>query len=68
MGWVLIAAGLFSICGAASDWDWFMNSRKAALFVTLFHRTGARVVYALIGIGISVVGVLAVMGMISVSR
>ena len=38
VGLILVAAGLFSVCGAAFDWDFFMNSSKAWLFVKLFGR------------------------------
>jgi hypothetical protein len=43
MGWVLSAVGIFAICGAAFNCDWFMNSRKARLFLSLFGRGGARI-------------------------
>ena len=39
-GLILMAAGVFSIAGAALDWDFFINSRKARLFVSLFGRNG----------------------------
>ena len=29
MGWILIAAGLFSFAGGVFGWDWFLNSRRA---------------------------------------
>jgi len=50
--WILAAAGVFAIVGAAKDWDWFMNSRKAALWVRLFGRNGARVFYGVLGLAI----------------
>jgi hypothetical protein len=58
MGWLAMAAGAFSICGAAYDWDLFMNSRKARPFVQVFGRTGARVFYGLLGAGLVVGGAL----------
>ena len=42
-GIVILLAGLFSIVCAAFDFDWFMNNRRASLFVKLFKRNGARV-------------------------
>ena len=56
LGILLALGGLFSICGALLNWDWFFNSRKAQLFVTMFGRNGARVFYALLGLVILVMG------------
>lgn len=64
IGLLLVAAGVFSICGAAFDWDWFINSRKARFFVAVFGRTGARIFYALLGIAIAVAGVLIALGIL----
>lgn len=64
MGWVLVGCGAFAICGAAFDWDWFMNHRKAQLFVSLFGRPGARIFYALLGTAIAVAGVLVATGIL----
>lgn len=47
---ILLAAGVFTVVGAAADWDWFMNNRRAWLFVKLFGRNGARAVYVLLGL------------------
>ncbi len=62
VGLILVAAGLFSICGAAFDWDFFINSRKARLFVSILGRTGARVFYAILGLVIAVLGTLITLG------
>ena len=43
------AVGVFTICGAVFDWDFFMENRRARLFVWMFGRNGARVFYALLG-------------------
>lgn len=64
MGWFFMAAGLFAICGAWFDWDWFMNSRRAWIFVKLFGRNGARLFYGLLGTTIVVLGVLLVAGVL----
>jgi small neutral amino acid transporter SnatA (MarC family) len=48
--YLLMAAGVFTVLGAAADWDWFMNNRRAALFVRMFGRDGARVFYVLLGL------------------
>jgi len=64
IGMVMIAAGSFAICGAAFDWDFFMNSRKAQFWIMLLGRPGTRIFYGLLGAIVVVVGVLAMLGMI----
>ena len=59
---VLFAVGLFSITCAVMDWDFFMNSRRARLFVAIFGRTGARIFYVILGLAISGVGVAGAIG------
>ena len=58
-GLLLIFVGLFSLAGAFFDWEWFMNNRKARLFVALFGRRGARIFYGLLGLTIVAFGVFA---------
>ncbi len=64
VGLLLVAAGIFSICGAAFDWDFFINSRKARFFVSILGRTGARIFYVVLGIVIVVIGALVTLGMV----
>lgn len=64
IGLVLAAAGIFSICGAYFDWDWFIESRKARLMVSLFGRNGARVFYGLLGTLITLMGLLITVGVL----
>ena len=64
MGWLIAGCGAFAVCGAVFDWEWFMNHRKARLFVRLFGRGGARIFYALLGAGLAVLGVLMATGAI----
>jgi len=63
-GLILVAFGIFSICGAVFDWDWFINSRKARFFVAIFGRTGARIFYGILGLVIIVIGVLVTLGIL----
>jgi hypothetical protein len=49
MPFLLVGAGAFSIAGAAKDWDFFMNNRRARLIVAILGREGARVFYGLLG-------------------
>ena len=55
MGFLMLCAGVFCLCAAAYDWDFFFENMRAQLFVRLFGRTGARVVYGLIGVLLVVV-------------
>jgi hypothetical protein len=64
-GLIFLAIGIFTLSGAIFDWDWFMNSRKAKFFVTIFSRPGARIFYGLLGSGFFVLGILAMFGVIS---
>ncbi|MCI0587672.1 MAG: immunity 17 family protein [Planctomycetes bacterium] len=68
MGWVFAGCGAFAICGAAFDWDWFMNNHKARLFVILLGRRGARLVYGFLGSGLVVLGALMAMGILGEGR
>ena len=63
-GLFVIAAGVFSICGALFNWDWFMNHRKAQFFSRVLGRQGARVFYGALGTAIAVVGGAISLGVI----
>lgn len=63
-GLLIVAAGIFCVSGAVFDWNFFMNSSKAWIFVKLFGRNGARVFYVLLGGFIAVLGVLMTMGIV----
>lgn len=58
---VLLGAGLFSVLGAALNWNFFLNSRRARLFMRLFGRNGTRIVYLLLGSGLVVLGVMGLL-------
>ena len=57
VGLLIIAAGVFVLIAVAQDWDWFFNSRRAQLFVSLFGRGGARIFYGLLGIAFTIGGI-----------
>ena len=61
-GIFLIAAGIFSICGALFDWEWFMNHRKAQFFNRIWGRQGTRIFYGALGVAISAIGIAATTG------
>jgi immunity protein 17 of polymorphic toxin system len=63
-GSVIAACGAFSAAGALCDWDWFVNHRKAWLFMKLFGRTGTRGIYLVLGLGLLVLGVLIALGIL----
>ena len=65
---IFIAIGAFSIMASLFDWDFFFNNRKAQLFLRLFGRTGARIIYTIIGLGIFLVGFLSMIGLIDLSN
>lgn len=52
----LIGAGVFTVIGAIQDWDWFMNHRRAWIFVKLLGRKGARIFYMISGSAIALYG------------
>jgi len=56
MPYFFVVSGLFAFFSALSNWEWFMAHPRAALFVKLFGRTGARVAYASIGVTLIVIG------------
>ena len=62
-GLVLAAIGIFSVCGAALDWEFFMNHRKARFMVAILGRAGARAFYGLLGSGLVVCGALMSLGL-----
>lgn len=65
MEWIfLVAMGIFALCGAVLEWEFFMNHRKAQFFINLFGRKGTRVFYSLLGTGFIVLGILLGTGMI----
>ncbi|EAZ93140.1 immunity 17 family protein [Crocosphaera chwakensis] len=63
-GLFVIAAGIFSLCGAILNWDWYMNHRKARFLVRIFGRGGARVFYGVLGLGLIILGGLLLFGFI----
>lgn len=54
---VFILIGVFSVFGGALDWDFFMENRRARLFVMILGRLGARIFYVLLGIVIFLIGI-----------
>lgn len=67
-GLLFVAMGIFALCGAGLDWNWFMNHRKARFLVWIFGRNGARLVYGLVGCLLIVLGALLTLGIIKDNR
>jgi len=65
LGALMIAGGVFSVSGAAFNWEWFMTARKARFIVAIAGRTGARIFYGVLGLALIVIGVLALTGFIA---
>ncbi len=63
---LLIGVGLFSTIASFTNWDYFFNHRKAKFFISLFGRTGTRIFYAILGIGLFVFGVLVISGIVNI--
>jgi hypothetical protein len=55
-GIVLLGFGLLSVVGGATGWEWFMTHSKVAPVVARLGRTGARVLYVLVGIVVMAAG------------
>jgi Immunity protein 17 len=64
LGLLMAAAGVFAVAGGIFDWEWFMNHRKARFLSRLITRTGARVFYIVLGLGIVLLGALMTFGVI----
>ena len=64
LGLLIVAAGAFSVCGAAFDWEWFMNHRKARFMTAILTRPGARIFYGVLGLALMVFGILMTAGVI----
>ncbi|MEO2204991.1 immunity 17 family protein [Paenibacillus pabuli] len=58
---VAIIAGIFSMVGGMKNWDWFMNTFQAGIFVKTIGRQAARVVYSILGVVLIAIGVLLFM-------
>ena len=61
LGLILIAAGLFTFCGAFFNWEFFMNSFKSRFWVKILGRNNARILYGIIGIAIVVGGLIIIL-------
>ena len=58
---LFIALGLFSIVAAICNFDWYLKPAGRDDFWNWFGRGGARIFYALLGIGLIACGALGLM-------
>jgi len=64
-GLIIAAAGVFTLACAAMNFNWFMEHRKARFFVKVMGRDGASIFYAVLGLGLAVLGALLFAGVIN---
>ena len=57
---LFIGLGLFSVVAAVMNLEWYFQTSAAQTFVRWLGRTGARLFYVLLGIGLMACGVLAI--------
>lgn len=64
---LIIAVGIFAICGAYFQWNWFMSHRKATFIQKLFGRNGTRIFYSLLGLVLIGLGTMILLGYDTIS-
>lgn len=58
---LFMALGAFSLVAAIFNFDWYFETSGAMTFVRWLGRTGARIFYALLGLGLLVCGALGLL-------
>ena len=58
---LFIGLGLFSVVAAVMNLEWYFQTSAAQTFVRWLGRTGARLFYVLLGVGLIACGVLAIL-------
>jgi len=46
---IYFGVGVFAICAAASDWQWYWNHPTSKFLIKLMTKKGARITYGCIG-------------------
>jgi len=65
-GVILVLAGLFSISGAAFDWNWFMENGKVKFISKILGgRSRARIFYLVLGLVMIIFGFLGLFGVVA---
>ena len=58
---LFIGLGIFSMVAAVLNLEWYFQTSAAQTFVRWLGRTGARLFYVLLGVGLILCGVLAIL-------
>ena len=58
---LFIGLGVFSVVAAVLNLEWYFQTSAAQTFVRWLGRTGARLFYVLLGVGLILCGVLAIL-------
>lgn len=58
---LFIGLGIFSVVAAVLNLEWYFQTSAAQTFVKWLGRTGARLFYVLLGVGLILCGVLAIL-------
>lgn len=45
-----ILVGTFTLVASVFNWEFFFQSRRAKIFLTIFRRKGARIFYSALGV------------------
>ena len=61
---LLMLAGLYTMIGGITDWEWFMSRPRAMRMVNLIGRSGARIFYIVTGGLLFAIGSLGLLGII----
>jgi len=65
VGSVAIALGAFVASAAIFNWDWYYQLRKPQWVESLWGRTTARIIFAIVGLGLIVLGGVIAIGMLT---
>ena len=61
---LFIVIGFYAIAGAALNREGFMGDPKAQVFMRLLGKTGTRIFYIILGLGLVVLGLFGVFGLL----
>jgi len=64
VGGILLISGLLALVAAIFDWDLFFSKRDVNPMRTALGRTGTRIVYGILGAGLSATGFLILTGVV----
>ena len=59
-----IVIGVLFLAVAIINWDWYFSRRRSQRMVDMVGRSGARLIYALVGLALTVAGALMETGVI----